>query len=645
MNKYFTLRWATLLLALALPSLSWGFGYPPNPVLIVTGTGSPYQADVTSVVTFLSGRLTAAGLGTVTSVNVPSVTLAPFKQIWDIRLDTTLSGPDMAAYMTYMQGGGTLFVMGEVAGFLARNTSITALILASGGGVVTLGGVNAGEPQTVHSPFTGPVALTSLTFAGAGSFTSLGNGQFITTDTSTSGSGIIFGPGTMTNASAGVLASVLDINFMDPTGPNSAPMYVSQALTDNLIAYLAAPSVIPSGATTYTLSGPTGGTLNTASANFTVTPNASYTGTITITPSGGGLSTQIVLTFSSAAAQTFTITPTAAGPVTLTATNSGSLTNPAALTYLTPPSAPTIGTATPGGRSASVAFTAPVTTGGSPIILYTASCSPGGQTGTGTSGPVTVSGLTAGSTYTCTVTATNAQGVSAASAASNPITIPATGYTLTGPAGGLINNVSGAFTITPNAAFTGTITITVSGGGATAASVTRTRNPAQGRSAIVRTFKNSSAPLTFTVTPISVGPVTVTTTNNASLVDPPALSYATPPGAPTGVSAAPGSGSVVVAFTPPSSGGSPIISYTATCSGGSAGTGTSSPITITGLGLGSSYVCSVTATNSFGVSAASNLSSPVTPVSLTPAPATLGLVTIGAMALFLWNRRRSVPAQ
>src|SRR5437773_8120634 len=51
-------------------------------------------------------------------------------------------------------------------------------------------------------------------------------------------------------------------------------------------------------ASSFTLTGPSGGALNTASSNFTVTPNGIYNGTITITPSGGGLSTAIVLTFS-----------------------------------------------------------------------------------------------------------------------------------------------------------------------------------------------------------------------------------------------------------------------------------------------------------------------------------------------------------
>ena len=67
--------------------------------------------------------------------------------------------------------------------------------------------------------------------------------------------------------------------------------------------------------TGYSLSGPGGGALNTPSTNFTVKPNGAYTGSITVTPSGGGLSSPIVLNFNnSAAAQTFTITPTAVGP-------------------------------------------------------------------------------------------------------------------------------------------------------------------------------------------------------------------------------------------------------------------------------------------------------------------------------------------
>lgn len=91
------------------------------------------------------------------------------------------------------------------------------------------------------------------------------------------------------------------------------------------------------------------------------------------------------------------------------------------------PGAPTIGTATAGVSSATVAFTPP-TNLGSGTITYTATSSPGGLTGTGAS-PITVSGLTNGTAYTFTVTAATPGGTGPASAASNSVTpaLPAIG--------------------------------------------------------------------------------------------------------------------------------------------------------------------------------------------------------------------------
>ena len=62
------------------------------------------------------------------------------------------------------------------------------------------------------------------------------------------------------------------------------------------------------------------------------------------------------------------------------------------------------------------------------VNSYTASCSDGTNTLTGTasSSPVTVSGLTNGVGYTCTVVAENAYGSSAASSATSSITPEAT---------------------------------------------------------------------------------------------------------------------------------------------------------------------------------------------------------------------------
>jgi len=96
------------------------------------------------------------------------------------------------------------------------------------------------------------------------------------------------------------------------------------------------------------------------------------------------------------------------------------------------PGAPTIGSATAiNTTTATVSFTAPADNGDSVITSYTATSSPGGITGTlsqAGSGTITVSGLTGGTSYTFTVTATNSIGTSAASSASNSITLPSALY-------------------------------------------------------------------------------------------------------------------------------------------------------------------------------------------------------------------------
>jgi hypothetical protein len=87
----------------------------------------------------------------------------------------------------------------------------------------------------------------------------------------------------------------------------------------------------------------------------------------------------------------------------------------------TVPNAPTIGTATgTGATSISVAFIPPVQNGGSTITSYTVTSS-GGQTATGGSSPIVVTGLTTGTSYTFTVTATNALGTSVSSGTSNSV--------------------------------------------------------------------------------------------------------------------------------------------------------------------------------------------------------------------------------
>jgi uncharacterized protein (TIGR02145 family) len=138
----------------------------------------------------------------------------------------------------------------------------------------------------------------------------------------------------------------------------------------------------------------------------------------TLSQSGSGSITVTGLT--NGTAYTFTVTATNGIGTSLASTASNSVT-PASV-----PDAPAIGTVTSSSSGqAVVPFTAPASNGGSAITSYTATSSPGGVTGTlsqSGSGSITVTGLTNGTSYTFTVTATNGIGTSLASTVSNSVT-------------------------------------------------------------------------------------------------------------------------------------------------------------------------------------------------------------------------------
>jgi probable HAF family extracellular repeat protein len=86
------------------------------------------------------------------------------------------------------------------------------------------------------------------------------------------------------------------------------------------------------------------------------------------------------------------------------------------------PDAPREVVAEGGDGQATVEFAAPDSDGGSAVLYYTATASPGGRSAGGTGSPITVYGLANGTDYTFTVTATNSIGTGAPSAPSPGVT-------------------------------------------------------------------------------------------------------------------------------------------------------------------------------------------------------------------------------
>jgi hypothetical protein len=81
----------------------------------------------------------------------------------------------------------------------------------------------------------------------------------------------------------------------------------------------------------------------------------------------------------------------------------------------TVPGAPSMGLASPGNSQASIDFSPSSNDGGSSVTSFTATCNPGAHAASGAASPITVAGLANGTTYTCSVTATNIAGTGPAS--------------------------------------------------------------------------------------------------------------------------------------------------------------------------------------------------------------------------------------
>ena len=372
-------------------------------------------------------------------------------------------------------------------------------------------------------------------------------------------------------------------------------------------------------------------------------PIISYTVTSTpsgITATGGG--SPIVVSVLNGVPYTFTVK--ARNSVGTGADSAASNT----VTPATAPDAPTIGTATAGNGQATVKFTAPAANGGSAITGYTITASDGSTTpflgAVPPPGGVVVS-VTNGITYTFSVTATNS-GVqpggppltSTPSASSNPVT-PTAGAAPTQPQA--VSAANGTVLGSGAAQATVTFGVPVSDGGSviTGYTVTPYIGPTAQTGLATSSVGALPPPAGITVPGLTLGTAytfTVKATNGVGTgPESTASNVMTPLDRPVQMAAptaTAGDTQATVSFaqlnTAPGNGGSPIQvnGYTVTPYIGAvaqtllAKTGSSSPITLTGLANTVPYTFRVKATNAIGTGLESVDSNSVTPQAAATVP-------------------------
>jgi hypothetical protein len=298
------------------------------------------------------------------------------------------------------------------------------------------------------------------------------------------------------------------------------------------------------------------------------------------------------------------------------------------------PSAPRKPVATRGNGEATVRWIKP-RANGSPITGYTVTSS-GGQTCSTTDADTTscvVTGLTNGTSYTFTVTATNAEGTSYPSPASRPIfpstdpVPPSTPFAPVATAGDGQASVTWTKPADNGVTISG-YTATSSGG------QTCSTTGADTLTCVVTGLTNGTA-YTFTVTANNiVGDSDPSPDSNS-------VTPGTEPATPSAPVATAGDSQASVTWTKPADYGPPIRSYTVTSSAGQVcTTNDADTLTcdVTGLTNGTAYTFTVRATNALGTSAASAPSNSVTPTApaapATPVP-TLPLFGLGILVSLL----------
>ncbi len=191
-----------------------GFSYPQNggPDVNPVGLAQTVAARESSL-----GFLTTVVTSYAQLDAIPRETMNTYAHLWDVGYHTTPSSIATNKYVQYLQDGGAAFLLGENAYFNERNWWLLGVVSSAGGGNgVSVRNDTAGfgiHGATTASEFLLANSTAGITFYAPNFFTNYGTGTPVA-NTGYGPAAVMWKTGSLSNARAGAIVSVLDINFL-----------------------------------------------------------------------------------------------------------------------------------------------------------------------------------------------------------------------------------------------------------------------------------------------------------------------------------------------------------------------------------------------------------------------------------------------
>lgn len=198
-----------------------------DPLTAGPGGNTNYYASgainpATDIYPVIEAREAALGFNSIlvnSYTELLTYNLFDYAHIWDIGYaspyTTNPNDPTNSLY-TYLQSGGSMFILGENSNFGVRDNAIDDFITNLGGGNIVRSTTDYSRSSievTVNSKFLLANSNNKVTFARPGTFMSIGNGTAMSVPfVNGEYVAVMWETGSLSGASAGAIISVLDLN-------------------------------------------------------------------------------------------------------------------------------------------------------------------------------------------------------------------------------------------------------------------------------------------------------------------------------------------------------------------------------------------------------------------------------------------------